>query len=167
MKEVRIPEDRVGVIIGSDGETKEEFEKLTDCELTVKDNTAEIDGDALEEMTGQQVVKAIGRGFSPEKAFRLVEEDYVLHVMDINQFANNSNQRERLKGRVIGRDGETRRHLEKVAEIDLSIYGSTIAFIGRAGNIEVALEAVRMLLKGSSHATAYDYLEKNQGKIKK
>lgn len=167
MKEVRIPEERVGVLIGSGGETKEDFQELTECDLEVKDNIAEIDGDALEEMTGEQVVKAIGRGFSPEKAFKLVEEGYTLHIIDINRFANNSNQRERLKGRVIGRDGETRRHVEKMAEVDLSVYGTTIGIIGKAQNIEVALEAVRMLLKGSSHSTAYGYLEKNQNRIKK
>jgi ribosomal RNA assembly protein len=167
MKEVRIPEDRVGVLIGSGGETKEDFQDLTDCSIEIKDNIAEIDGDALDELTGQKVVKAIGRGFSPEKAFKLVEEDYTLHIIDINRFANNSNQRERLKGRVIGRDGETRRHVEKMAEVDLSVYGTTIGIIGKAQNIEVALEAVRMLLKGSSHSTAYNYLEKNQARIKK
>lgn len=167
MKEVRVPEDRVGVLIGADGETREEFEDLTECELEISDNLAKVEGDPLEEMTAQQIVKAIGRGFNPDKAFKLLEEGYTLHILDINRFANNSNQRERLKGRVIGRDGETRRHIEKVAEIDLAIYGSTIGFIGKAGNIEIALEAVRMLLKGSSHATAYNYLEKNQQKIKK
>lgn len=166
MKEVRIPEERVGVLIGEDGETKEDFEDVTDCELEVEDNLATIDGDALDEMKAQNVVKAIGRGFSPEKAFRLsTEKDVTLYIVDIKDYADTKNSRERLKGRVIGRDGETRRHIEKETNIDISVYGSTVGMIGDPGNIEVALEAVKMLLQGSSHSTAYQYIEKNQAKI--
>jgi ribosomal RNA assembly protein len=167
MKEVKIPEERVGVLIGEGGETKEEFEDLTDCELVVEDNVARIEGDALAEMNAQKVVKAIGRGFAPDKAFKLMERDVALYIIDISEFASTSNSRDRLKGRVIGRDGEARRHIEKMCEIDIAIYGKTIGMVGKAENIEVAQEAVTMLLNGSSHSTAYNYLEKNQGKIVK
>lgn len=167
MKEVKIPEDRVGVLIGEGGETKEEFEDLTDCELVVEDNVARIEGDALDEMNAQKVVKAIGRGFAPDKAFRLVERDVALYIIDISEYASTSNSRDRLKGRVIGRDGEARRHIEKMTEVDICIYGKTISMIGKAENIQVAQQAVTMLLNGSSHSTAYNYLEKNQGKITK
>ena len=68
MKEVRIPEDRVAVLIGENGETKEEIEKMTDCDLTIKDNLVQIEGDPLEEMDAQNIVKAVGRGFNPDKA---------------------------------------------------------------------------------------------------
>jgi ribosomal RNA assembly protein len=166
MKEVRIPEERVAVLIGEGGETKEEFEDVTRCSLEIQDNVARVEGEPLEELNAQKVVKAIGRGFSPEKAFRLsTEERAGLMVVDIDDYASTSNERERLKGRVIGRDGETRRHLEKEANIDITVYGSTIGMIGKPVNMEVALEAVKMLLQGSSHSTAYNYLEKNQAKI--
>jgi len=167
MKEVKIPENRVGALIGEGGKTKEEFEDLTECELVVEDNVARIDGEPLAEMNAQNVVKAIGRGFNPEKAFRLLERDVALYIIDISEYASSSNSRDRLKGRVIGRDGEAKRHVEKMTEIDMCIYGKTIGLIGKAQNIEVAQEAITMLLNGSSHSTAYSYLEKNQGKIVK
>lgn len=167
MKEVRIPEDRVGVLIGEGGETKEDIAKMTECDLEVKDNLAIIDGEPLDEMDAMNVVKAIGRGFNPDKALRLVEKDVMLHLMDLNDYADTENSRNRLKGRVIGRDGETRRHLEKEAHVDISVYGKTVGMIGKAQNIEIVSESIRMLLNGSSHATAYDYLEKNRSKIKR
>lgn len=167
MKELNIPEERIGVIIGSDGETKQEFEELTDCTLTLNDNTAQVEGEPLDEMNAIKVVRAIGRGFNPEKAFKILERDHTLYVIDIDRYANNKNSRERLKGRVIGRDGEAKRHIEKMTETELSIYGSTIGIIGDRRNIETVHEAIKMLLKGSSHATAYNYLEKNQDKIKR
>jgi ribosomal RNA assembly protein len=167
MKEIKIPEKRVGVLIGEGGETKEEFEDLTDCSLEVQDNLATIEGDALDEMDGQRIVKAIGRGFNPDKAFRVIEKDFTFNYLDINQFANSENDKERLKGRVIGRDGEARKHIEKMTETDISVFGKTIGFIGHPQNIQIAREAVKQLLNGSSHSTAYNYLEKNQDKIKR
>ncbi len=165
MKEVRVPEERVGVLIGEDGETKDEFEELTDCSLELEDNVARIEGEPLDELTAEKVVKAVGRGFSPEKAFKLLERDYTLFIIDIKDYEDTKNGRERIKGRVIGRNGEARRHIENEANVEVSVYGSTVGLIGKAQNIEVASEAVRMLLEGSSHATAYGYLEKNRAKI--
>lgn len=167
MKEVKIPEKRVGVLIGEGGETKKEFEDLTDCSLTIEDNVARIEGDALDELDGQKIVKAIGRGFNPEKAFKIIEKDFTFNYIDINRFANSENDKERLKGRVIGRDGEARKHIEKMTETEISVFGKTIGFIGTPVNIQVAREAVKQLLNGSTHSTAYNYLEKNQDKIKR
>lgn len=167
MKELRVPEDRVAVLIGEDGQTKEDIEKMTETELTVKDNLVRIEGDAFDELTAQKIVKAIGRGFNPEKAIRLVEKNTILYLLDVTDFDSNQSRQEELKGRVIGRDGETRRHIEKEANIDMSIYGTTVGMIGKAGNVQVARQAIEMLLNGSSHSTAYSYLEKNQAKIKR
>ncbi|EHK00557.1 putative RNA-processing protein, partial [Candidatus Haloredivivus sp. G17] len=64
-------------------------------------NNVEIEGDPLEEMTSHKMVKAIGRGFNPEKAFKLAEEGIDFHHLDIGKFADTSNSQERLKGRVI------------------------------------------------------------------
>ncbi|EHK01388.1 hypothetical protein HRED_08573, partial [Candidatus Haloredivivus sp. G17] len=45
MREVRVPEDRVGVVIGEGGETKNVLEEDTDTELQIEDNNVEIEGD--------------------------------------------------------------------------------------------------------------------------
>ncbi len=167
MKEVRVPEERVGVLIGEGGETKQDIQDLTGVELEIKDNLAIIDGEPLDEMDALNVVKAIGRGFNPDKAVRLVEKDVVLHLIDIKKFADTPNSQERLKGRVIGRDGETRTHLEKQGNVEISVYGKTIGIIGYAENIQIVAESIKMLLQGSTHSTAYQYLEKNQDKIRR
>lgn len=167
MKEVRIPEERVAVLIGENGETKEDIEEVANIKLQVKDNLATIEGDPMDEMDGANIVKAIGRGFNPEKAVNLAEKDKILHLIDINNFADTQNSKERLKGRVIGRDGETRKHLEKQANVEIAVYGKTIGIIGYAENIQIVNEAIRMLLQGSTHSTAYQYIEKNQDKIRR
>ena len=165
MKRVKIPEERVGVLIGENGEILERIEEDTSTSIEVDGNEASIEGDALEEMTAQKIVKAIGRGFTPEKALRLVEECVEFHHIDVSDYASSRNSRDRLKGRVIGRDGEAREHIEKMTGVDLAVYGKTIGFVGPMKSIQVALEAVKMLMNGSSHASAWDYLERNQGKV--
>lgn len=167
MKEVRIPEDRVGVLIGEGGETKDRLEEDTRCSIEIEDNLVRIDGEALEELTAQKIVKAIGRGFNPDKAFKLVEENFEFHQLDIKRFADTRNAQERLKGRVIGRDGEARKHVEKMTETDISVYGKTVSFIGHVQNIEVCQEAVKMLLNGRSHASTYNYLDQSQERIRR
>ncbi|MBC5793450.1 MAG: RNA-processing protein [Nanohaloarchaea archaeon] len=167
MREVRIPEERVAILIGEGGETKEDIEDMTSCDIEVRDNLATIDGEALDEMDAVNVVKAIGRGFNPDKALKLVEKDKILHLMDIKDYAETQNSQERLKGRVIGRDGETRRHLEKEGNVEISVYGKTVGIIGVAQNIQIVSEVINQLLNGRSHSSAYNYLEKNQSKIKR
>ena len=167
MRELRIPEERVAVLIGEGGETKERIEETVDCEITVKDNLVSIEGEPIDEMDAQNIVKAIGRGFNPEKALKVAERDKMFHVIDITDYASTENSRDRLKGRVIGRDGETRRHLEKDGNVDIAIFGKTIGIIGYAHNIEVVSEVIKQLLNGRSHSSAYNYLEKNQAKIKR
>lgn len=167
MREVRIPEDRVAVLIGEGGETKERIEDRVDCDLEIQDNLVRIEGDPIDEMDAHNIVKAVGRGFNPEKAMKVAEMDKMFHVIDISDYATTENSRDRLKGRVIGRDGETRRHLEKDGNVDIAIYGKTIGIIGYAQNIEVIAEVINQLLNGRSHSSAYNYLEKNQAKIKR
>lgn len=167
MKEIRIPEDRVAVLIGRGGETKKRIEEDTDTEIELEGNNVKIEGGALEEMTAAKIVKAIGRGFNPEKALRIVEEGVEFHQIDVSKFADTGNSQDRLKGRVIGRDGETRKHIEKMAEVEITVYGKTVGIVGYMENIEVAQQTVKMLLNGSSHSTAYNYLEKNQDRIKR
>lgn len=167
MREIRIPEDRVAVLIGEEGESKQRIEELTECDLEIKDNLVSIEGDPVDEMDTASIVKAVGRGFNPEKAMKIAEIDKMLHIIDITDYASTENSRDRLKGRVIGRDGETRRHLEKEGNVDISIYGKTVGIVGHAQNIEIVSEVIKQLLNGRSHSSAYNYLEKNQSKIQR
>ncbi|MDY6761651.1 MAG: KH domain-containing protein [Candidatus Nanohaloarchaea archaeon] len=167
MRHLRIPEERVSVLIGEDGETLQEVEDLTHADIQVDGVEVEIDGDPMEEIRAFNIVKAIGRGFNPDRALRLLEDNADLCVMDVSEFAPTDNARERLKGRVIGRDGETREKIENDTNTEIAVYGKTVSILGKIQNVQVAREAVRMLLDGRSHSTAYNYIEKNLEKIER
>jgi ribosomal RNA assembly protein len=72
---------------------------------------------------------------------------------------------DRLRGRVIGKQGKSRRTIEQLSETYISVYGKTIAIVGDSENVEIARTAVENLLKGASHASVYKWLEKKRKEI--
>jgi ribosomal RNA assembly protein len=164
---VRIPIDRIGAAIGSNGEIKREIERRTSTKLTFDSETGcvkvEAGNDPLGALKAENVLKAIARGFSSERAFRLLDDDQFLEIVDITDFAGDSERAiSRLRGRVIGEKGKTRETIERLTDTYVSIYGKTIAAIGSAEQIAVAREAIEMLLSGREHATVYKFLERKR-----
>ncbi len=166
--ELKIPEERVAVLVGSNGETKKEIEKLTLSKLEIsKEGDVIITGeDALLLYTGQDIIKAIARGFNPKIALLLLKQDYALEIIDMKDIAGKSkNTLERLKGRVIGKGGKAREEIERLTDTYLSVYGKTIGIIGELPQAALAREAVGMLLKGAMHRTVYTFLERKKKEI--
>ncbi len=68
----------------------------------------------------------------------------------------------RLKGRVIGEGGRSRKTIEELTGSYISIYGKTICIIGEPEGAPNARRAVESLLKGSPHGNVYKWLEKQR-----
>ena len=153
---IKIPEERVGVLIGPKGNVKKKIMLKTKATIEVDSGEGEVtvSGEGEGFFKAQDIVKAIGRGFSPERAFTLLKDDYLLKVIDITEYAgkNRSNQKAK-RGRVIGRQGMTRVEIEKYTHCLISVHGKTVAIIGLADEIEAAAKAVEMLLEGAKHET--------------
>jgi len=173
IRHLRLPKDRIGVAIGSRGEIKEEIEHRTGTKLTLESKTGEAVIKSDEEnpmgvLTAQDILTAIGRGFSPSRAFRLFDDDVYLEIIDITAYTGRSDKaRDRLKGRIIGEGGKTRRLIEEVTGASLSVYGKTVAMIGTPEQLGVVREAVHMLLRGIPHSAVYRFLERKRREIKK
>ncbi len=173
VRHLRLPKDRVGAAIGPDGRVREEIERRTGTELTLDGGTGEVTVKSPEEnplgvLAAREVLTAIGRGFSPKRAFRLFNEDAYLEVIDVTSYTGRSDKaRGRLKGRVIGEAGKTRRIIEETTGAALSIYGKTISAIGTPKQLEVVREAVHMLLSGSPHSAVYSFLERKRREFKR
>ncbi len=117
-----------------------------------------IDGpDALLALKAKDVVRAIGRGFSPERAERLLNEDFAFDLIDL---PGNPKDKERLRGRIIGKEGKTRNYLEKALNCEVSIFRDTVSIIGPEDTIGTCREAVEMLISGSMHTSVYKFLER-------
>ncbi len=163
--ELKIPEERVAVLVGKEGETKKELEEQTKCKLDItKEGDVTISGeDALQLYTAREVIHAIARGFNPRLALQLLKADYALEMIDLKDVAGKSkNTLQRLKGRVIGTAGKSRENIERLTETNISVYGKTIGIIGEIGNVSLAKQAIGMLLSGSMHKTVFSFLEKKR-----
>ncbi len=167
---IMIPQDRIGVLIGRNGIVKEEIEKKSESRIEVDSTEGGVyiegiegieGGDPLKALRVADVIKAIGRGFSPENAFTLLDDDFLLFdVISIANFTSKTLQR--VKGRVIGRNGKTRRVIEDIADVKISVYGKTIGIIGYSHQIRTAHDAIEMLINGSPHSAVYSFLERKR-----
>jgi len=165
---VSIPEDRVPILIGKNAETKKEIEFRGKCTLKIsKEGNVEIEGEnAAEEWKIRDIVTAIGRGFNPNLAFKLFSENFYLEVLNLRDYLKSEHAIHRQKARIIGTQGKTKKTIEELTGVHLSIYGHTVAIIGDEEGIGLAKEAIVMLLSGKTHSTVYSFLEK-QAKINK
>jgi len=170
-----IPLDRVGVVIGREGVTKTKIEEAFNSRLLIQSETGVIDivpradsNDPTTILRARDVVLAIGRGFSPERALKLVDDDIVLDVIDLREtLGKNEREIARLKGRVIGREGKIRRLIEEMTNAKISVYGHTISMLGDYETVTAAREAIELLLKGKQHSTVYKLLRKIRSESKK
>ncbi len=158
MEEVNIPDDRKGVLIGRDGSVKAELERQSRTRITITEGVVIEGDDPLMVMRTAEVVKAVGRGFSPERAMLLLGEDYELRIVSLQ--GESEKTIKRLMARVIGRRGATRRILEHDTNCLISVYGKTVAIIGKQDEVPAAEKAVEGILKGRSHGYVYAKLRK-------
>ena len=166
-QELKIPNDRIGVIIGKHGETRKNLEKLLGVTLEVdsKDGLVTItnEDDAVAEIRSMEIIKAIGLGFSPERARKLLEDDnMVLDLIDISDAANTMQKLSRIRGKIIGRDGKAREQIENMTGTYISVYGKTIGIIGIPNQVNDAHTAVLMLISGSDHNTVFKFLDRKK-----
>ncbi len=173
---VRIPKERVGVLVGPDGRVKQNIEEKLMVELQIESEDggvtivlSERANDPSLLFRAKDVVTAIGRGFSPEHAFRLLRnDDDIFDFIDFRVvFGRSESDIKRIKGRIIGANGKTRKLIEELTDANLVVYGHTVGFIGTFEQADVARNAVQMLINGSQHHTVYKYLQRKRSEFKK
>jgi ribosomal RNA assembly protein len=173
---VRIPKERVGVLVGPDGKVKQYIEEKLCVKLEVESEQGEVNLSLMESaedpsmlFKARDVVTAIGRGFAPEQAFRLIrDEEAILDVVDLREiFGRSESDIKRIKGRIIGMEGKTRKIIEDLSGADVVVYGHTVGVIGTFEQANIARTAVQMLIDGCQHHSVYKYLAKKRHEMKK
>lgn len=167
--DILIPERRIGALIGKEGKAKKRLQALGECKLEINSNTGLVkihSDNSVRLFFMKEVVRAVGRGFNPSTASLLLKQDYLLEVLDLKDYVSDK-QLQRVKGRVIGKNGRTREILEELTETYISISGRRISIIGRAEYIPMAHKAVEDLLSGRPHGSVYKYLERHKEKIER
>jgi len=176
---LKIPDDRIGVLIGTEGETKSRIEDLADVSIEVDSESGAVsvarrdDADPVRSLKGPRIVKAIARGFPPESALRLLddvdgdEEMVIYESINIKKATGSDGETRAKKGRLIGRNGRTRELMEELTGAEVRIYGKTFGAIGTPQQVDVATTAAEMLLDGAPHGTVYSYMEDKRNEMKR
>ncbi len=173
VRRLKLPMDRIGVAIGPKGRVKKKIEDKTGTTLSMSSESGQViiestDDNPLGVLTAKDVLTAIGRGFSPTRAYRLFDEQSYLEVLDITSYTGRSvKAQNRYKGRLIGERGKTRRIIEETTGASISIYGKTVSSIGTPEQLEVVREAVKMILSGAPHSAVYSFLERKRREQKR
>jgi len=173
---VRIPKERVGVLVGADGKVKRHIEEKLGVRLEVESDAGGVTATLKDEVIdpsllfkAKDVVTAIGRGFAPEQALRLVRtEETIFDLIDLRDtFGRSESDIKRVKGRIIGMNGKTRKLIEELTSVDMVVYGHTVGLIGTFEQVTAARGAVQMLIDGSQHHTVYRFLQRKRSELKK
>ncbi|MCK4686676.1 MAG: RNA-processing protein [Candidatus Lokiarchaeota archaeon] len=174
---MKIGKNRIAVLIGKDGETKKEIEKALAVKINLDSKTGEceilplinvLNYNPINVYTAEKIVNAINRGFNPVKAMKLLDETYELEIFNLFLLLGKSDKRiKRIKGRIIGRNGEMRKAIERFAESYISVYGKTVSIIADYENLQIARKAVSMLINGMPHHVALRFLENKYNEKKK
>ncbi|MFC1648152.1 pre-rRNA-processing protein PNO1 [Nanoarchaeota archaeon] len=169
--EVKIPKDRVAVLIGKGGSVKKKLEEMTNVSIDVDSQEGQVTITGSDSITMFQlrgVVKAVGRGFNPDVAQLLLKQDYALEIVNIHDFVKDTkNHVERVRGRVIGTEGKARKSIEVMTETFISVYGKTVSIIGTIDKVQISKNAVVSILQGAPHGPVYNHVEESMQKLKK
>jgi ribosomal RNA assembly protein len=164
---IKVPEDRVGVIVGRNGKVRRRVEQLTNVKIDVNSEgivtitAPENTEDPVLAWKARDIIRAMARGFSPKNALSLIDDDMQLHVISLREVVGSSqSQMKRVAGRIIGENGRTRRVIERTTETKISVYGKTVSVIGMSPGLDYARRAIDMLISGAPHSAVYSRLEK-------
>ena len=168
---LRINNRRLPVVIGNNGSTRIDLEKKCGVSLDIDSGTAEIiitSNNYYNIYTSKKIINAIARGFSPEHAFRLLNDDFSLDIVHIKDFVGKNEKRiNQIKGRVIGTEGKFKIYLENKFNCFISVFGNTVSIISRTEDITSIREIIEVLLKGQKHTTAFKLVKIRSSGFKK
>jgi len=167
---LKIPLDRLGPLIGIGGETKRKIEILTGTLLYVnsEDGTVVISPsedmeDSFGVMNAVDIVKSIGKGFHPEVATKLNDDDVYLEEIEISLYAGESEEElNKQIARVIGKKGLVVNRITSMTGISIKVYNNEVSLIGDFEKVMIAKEAFVMILNGSNYKTVFDFLKTKQ-----
>ncbi len=165
-----LEKDRIPVFIGKGGSSKANFEKKFNCTIEVNSETGEVlidSEDGYKNFILSNIINAINHGHSPENALKLEDDNFVLDLIDVKSIVKNHDRVKIVIGRIIGKEGTTRRIIEEVTNCNVSVKDSFVSVIGPYENIALVHEALDMLIKGASHKSFYSYLERNRTNMDK
>jgi len=140
---------------------KKNLEKELDVLLEINGKEVSISGEPENEYIAERVIEALDFGFPFSDALNIKKEDFLFEILNIKEFTNQKDF-ERVRGRVIGKDGKALKTISNLSNCHVELSGNKLGIIGDSESIRNVEEACKLLIKGSKHSNVYAYLEKHK-----
>ncbi|MDH5401139.1 MAG: KH domain-containing protein [Candidatus Heimdallarchaeota archaeon] len=172
---IRIPLKRIGAVIGVQGKIRKQIENLTQSKIIIDSDTGEVEVRPKEDLTdpvkfmkASEIVKAIGRGFTPDQSMKLADDENFLEIIHLKTFlGNNPKKLARVRSRLIGTKGKIRSTIEQLTHTSIIISGGTVSIIGIFDNLVDARDSLIGIINGSKIESILGRLEEKNRQKKK
>jgi len=142
---------------------KSKLEKELDIKIFNNENEILLKGLPQDEYIAERVIEAMNFGFSFQNAILIKKEDFNFGVINIKNYTH-SNNLNRIKGRLIGKNGKVLKTLTDLTNCFFEIKGNEIGIIGNSENFENAEKSIIRIINGAKHSNIYKFLEQNKPK---
>lgn len=140
---------------------KKRLEKTLGIKINNRGKEVTISGSPENEFIAEKVIDALNFGFSYPHAISIKEENFVFEILNIKDYTNQKNL-ERVRGRVIGKEGKAIKNLSELTESHIERNGNKFGIIANSENIKQITESIIHLIGGAKHGNVYKGLEKNK-----
>ncbi len=138
--------------------SKKILEEELKVKIEIKGREAEISGTPEQEYLAEQVILAVDFGFEISVALMIKQEDLLFEILNIKDYTSRSDL-ERIRGRIIGTKGKTKKTLISLSECFIEVKNNQIGIIGYPENVKNVSQALISLIKGTKQSNVYAYLE--------
>lgn len=147
-------------------QNKSRLERELKIKISIRGRRVCFSGKAIDEYLFSQVIDAVGLGFTVPQALILKNEDFIFEKVNIKDLTKRHDLK-RIRGRLIGTYGKTRKNIEYLSDCLVSVHDNTIGIIGHSENIAKAITAITNIIHGSKQSKVYSYLERERKKERK
>jgi ribosomal RNA assembly protein len=136
------------------------------CEISLRDGRElVITGEPFDEYNAKNVMQAFARGFDIDTAYKLLSDDYFFKSINLKEIFEKKERIQRIKARIIGREGRAKEYMQSISGADLSVYGNTVSVIGTPDELRIISAALDILIEGGTHKKAYVVMEKTKKSV--
>ncbi len=145
-------------------EIKNRIEKTLNCKIKIKNDLIEISGNVFDVLKAKKILNAFNNCFEIEDCIKLIDENYDLIEINVKEYSKKASRQKELIGRVIGTKGKVKNIIEEYTQTKILIKDKDkkIFILGKLENIEIAKNAIEMILEGKKHSTVFNYLDKTK-----
>ena len=146
-------------------QNKKKLEQALAIKITNKGKIVFVKGKPEQEFIAIQIIEAMNLGFTAEQALLLQDEEFIFEKINIKDLTKRHDL-ERIRGRIIGTRGKTKEIIQNLSGCFISLHDNTVGIIGRAEDIEKAIQAIKSIIQGSKQSKVYSSLERERSKEK-